>query len=91
MTHCLTLPAQGGKGVDAAPNVFFSREYRKNALAYLAEIYHNFASIFLTLTLKNLVSCLVTSGSNDDVMFGRNRRILPSTAVECHLPSTLTL
>ena len=57
------------------------RGYRKNALTDLAEIWHSFASILFTPTLKPLkilALSQVRSRSYDvihDVVFGRNRRI----------------
>ena len=53
----------------------------KNASADLAEIWHSFASILFTPTLKISSSGQVRSRSYDvihDVMFGRNRPILLS-------------
>ena len=57
------------------------REYRKNALADLAEIRHSYASICSTSSLKIVCSGQVRSQSDQvihDVIFGRNKRIVRS-------------
>ena len=76
------LTFAGTRGVvDATlPHKVF-RECRQNALSDMAEMWHSFAAILFTPTLKMSWSGQVRSRSYDvihDVMFGRKRRILRS-------------